>query len=483
MRSYLLQPIPASWMIAVLATGILPGAYIAGYLQLPVSVIEWYVVAGVLSTFLLVRQYRFLVVAAFISGFCLGMARGAAVQQIITSYQQYSGKIVLITGKVAGDASVGIKGDERYVLQVATLDSRPITGKIWVSFGKKQHLKRGDTVTIEGQLRDGFGTNLASVYRAEIIARDTAHNTDFARALRDWFAASVHQLLPADEAGLALGFLVGQKQSLSESVAAQFQIVGLMHAVVASGFHLTVLVMFVRRVLEHISKYLTLVAALAMIVGFTAVTGLSPSMSRAAIIASLALWAWYYGRTFHPGVLLLVVAGASTLWNPLYVQGDIGWYLSFAAFVGVIMLAPLLHAYFWGEKTPGMLRTLILGTIAAQIATLPLLLYIFGTYSPYSVVANLLIVPLVTLAMAATFIVGIIGLVFMPMAYIFAIPLKWLLGYMIEVVSWLSTLPYAQQELSLSFSGMIALYAVLVGLMWYLHYRSGHSFMKQWQII
>lgn len=483
MKAYLLQPISRSWLIAALAAGVLPGAYVSSVVLVTVAPIEWYAAAGVLGALLFMRQHRYLLFLALVAGFCLGMARGYTVEQQIAAYERYAGKQVLITGKIGSDPSIGIKGDERYVLQVATVNNQPMDGNIWVSFSESHQLRRGDVVVVSGQLRDGFGTNLASMYRTELVARDMIRNDDRARQVRDIFSAYIHQVMPPDEAGLALGFLVGQKQTFSESIADQFQVVGLTHAVVASGFHLTVLVMFVRRILEKVSKYLTLLAAGTMVAGFTAITGLSPSMTRAAIIATLALWAWYYGRNFHPGVLLTIVAGASTLWNPLYVQGDIGWYLSFAAFVGVIMLAPLLHAYFWGERTPGILRTLVMGTLAAQIATLPLLLYVFGAYSPYALVANLLVVPLVTIVMALTFITGILTIISVGLGGMLAIPLVWILGYMIDVVGWIATLPYAQQELTLSLLGVYVLYGVLIMLMWFMQKRSRHNFQKQWQII
>ncbi len=64
-------------------------------------------------------------------------------------------------------------------------------------------------------------------------------------------------------------------------------------------------------------------------------------------MAGLSSSAWYYGRTIHPLVLLPCVGGNCAIDNPQFGWGDLGWQLSFACQQGVIMLAPLLHSYFW----------------------------------------------------------------------------------------------------------------------------------------
>lgn len=101
-----------------------------------------------------------------------------------------------------------------------------------------------------------------------------------------------------------------------------------------------------RKLFLKLSKYLSALLSGIMILCFMAVTGLSPSMTRAGLVSSMSLLAWYYGRGFHPFVLLPVAAAITVLLQPSYVWGDLGWQLSFAAFIGVMVLGPLLQAYF-----------------------------------------------------------------------------------------------------------------------------------------
>ena len=187
-----------------------------------------------------------------------------------------------------------------------------------------------------------------------------------------------------------------------------------------------------------------------MIIGFIAVTGASPSMTRAGLIAGLSLLAWYYGRKFHPLVLLPLAAAITVLINPSFAWGDLGWQLSFAAFAGVMILAPLMQRYFFGNEKPGTVRQILGETVAAQIVTLPILIFAFGQFSNVSVIANLLILPFVPLAMLLTFIAGVGGLIVPAIADALGAPAQWLLQYMTSVAQYVSHLPWAQTKLEMS---------------------------------
>ena len=90
----------------------------------------------------------------------------------------------------------------------------------------------------------------------------------------------------------------------------------------------------------------------------------------------------------------------------------------------------LLHNYFFGGKEPGTFRQILIETLSAQIATLPLLMMSFGVVSNVALIANMLILPFVPLAMLLTFASGILSAVPMIGAAI-ALPTTWLLSYMI----------------------------------------------------
>jgi competence protein ComEC len=191
-------------------------------------------------------------------------------------------------------------------------------------------------------------------------------------------------------------------------------------------------------------------------------------MTRAGLVAGMSLAAWYYGRKFHPVVLLSLAAAITVLMRPAYLTGDLGWQLSFAAFAGVMLLGPLMQRYFFGEAPPSTIRQILGETVAAQIATLPILIFAFGHFSNVALIANLLILPLVPLAMLLTFVAGIAGMV-LP---VIGLPAQWLLSYMVAVAEYVAHLPWAQTTLQINGFVVAAYYIVLLGIGVYMWQRT-----------
>ena len=205
-----------------------------------------------------------------------------------------------------------------------------------------------------------------------------------------------------------------------------------------------------------------------MIVIFVAITGISPSMSRAGLVAGLSLAAWYYGRKFHPIVLLMIAIAATVIVNPSYAWGDLGWQLSFAAFAGVMILAPLASRYLFGDKKPGTIQQILIETISAQIVTAPILIAGFSQLSNVAIISNLLVLPLVPIAMLLTFIAGV-GSLFLPaVAGIIGMPATWLLHYMVSVTEYLASLPWATSNVQLLWWGLVICYAIIAGVCFYM---------------
>lgn len=210
-----------------------------------------------------------------------------------------------------------------------------------------------------------------------------------------------------------------------------------------------------------------------MITAFVAMTGLSPSMTRAGLVSGLSLLTWYYGRQFHPFVLLPFAAAITVAWQPSYAWGDLGWQLSFAAFAAVMIVGPLFQRYFFGEKEPGMLRQVLGETVAAHVVTIPIIVPAFGVVSNVAIPANILIVPLVPLAMLLTFIVGMTALIVPSVVSIVALPASWLLTYMTSTAQYLAALPWAQTEFAMTW-WMVVLYIVaLVAACAYMQRKTG----------
>ncbi len=470
---WLKKPLHVSWQIAVICTAILCGvAFSASVEQGFFGSLGW-LLSGV--AFIMTACYwqrRFLVAFAIIGGLLIGLWRGSLEQHELTAYQSLIGKTLTVSATLADDAGEDKQGNTVVRLKDVTFGTHKLPGQLWVTIAKKVPVERSDIVTIKGKMVAGFGTFSGAMYRATIEKITRPMPGDVALHVRDWFSGLVRQAIPEPESALGVGFLVGQRRNLPSDFDAALKLAGLTHIVVASGYNLTILVRLARRLFEKISKYLATVSSVGLIVGFILVTGMSPSMSRAGLVAGLSLAAWYYGRKFHPLVLLALALAVTALINPSYAWGDIGWQLSFAAFAGVMVLAPLLQAFYFGDKKPGVVRQILIETIAATLMTAPILIGTFGYISNVAIPANLMILPLVPLAMLLTFIAGIGVLVFGAAAIAFGFPAYLLLMYMVKTTEFFAGLPWAKTDITVGPLAVVGMYAVLIGFMVFMAMRT-----------
>lgn len=479
-----MRKVHISWQIAGASIGFLVGIGLSlcEFVSFA-SALAWGIFSfGLLILSLTKRTLRFALLT-MCAGLAVGLWRGAGEQAALSRYQPYYNRQVTVQGRVNEDPTTGGQGDTRVQLVHVVLNGQPMHGKIWASTATKLAVERSDTLTLHGKLGGGFGNIPASMSDAQLVALAPTNQGDTALHVRDWFASGIRRAIPEPQSSLGSGFLVGQHASLPGTLNDELKVVGLTHAVVASGSNLTLLVGLTRRLFMRVSKYTATLAGGLMTAGFIMITGLSPSMTRAGLVTGLSLAAWYYGRRIHPLVLIPLAAAITAAATPEYIWGDIGWYLSFGSFVGVLIIAPLLQHYFWGEHyKPNVIMEILIGTTAAQIATMPVTLYSFGTYSTYALLANILVLPLVPLAMLLTFVAGIAGLVWAGAAHIVGLPATLVMKYMTFVIDWVARLPGAQGQISYTHVALSLSYLALAAAALYMWRKTAHIFREDTNI-
>lgn len=473
MYPWALQKMHISWLIASWCIGAVIG--VIWVMALPYGLFSgagWLLLGLVVLLPIVKSQRRWMIALAVISGLLIGLWRGGVGQTGLEYYESLFGHSVTLSGRVLEDPDIDKQG--RTVLRLGDIEMNEsgLPGNIWVVTARNDVMRRSDRVEVGGVIGEGFGSFAGAIYQADVKAVERPVPGDVAVGVRDWFAERVKKHIPETEAALGLGYLLGLRRALPSGLVEALQIAGLTHVIVASGYNLTILVRLSRRLFVRVSKYLALLSSSAMILSFMAVTGMSPSMSRAGLVAGLSLVAWYYGRKIHPLVLLPLAAATTLMINPQYGWNDLGWQLSFAAFAGVIMFAPLVQRYFFGEKEPGVLRQIVGETFSAQIFTLPLLIVAFGVVSNVALLANVLILPFVPLAMLLVFLTGILSSI--PwVGVLLAAPTTWLLQYMVKVAEWLASQPWAQMEVSMSWWAVAVAYGLLALVIWWMQRATG----------
>lgn len=280
---------------------------------------------------------------------------------------------------------------------------------------------------------------------------------------RNWFAERISEVVPEPEVKLGLSYLLGIKDDLPKDLKENLKMVGLTHIVVASGAHLSILVEVARKIFGRVSRFAGLLFSILFILFFMAMVGWTPSILRAGVMAILTLVSWYVGRKIAPIRLIVMVAAFTLMLNPLFLT-NLGWLLSFASYAGIMLVGPNLTRFFYGERKPKFVASLILTTVAATVMTLPLTLYYFGQVSIISVVANLLILPTLPYAMGIVFLGGVFSSVPFVGAAVGFLAGK-LLDFHILVVEWLASMDQFLVTVETRNPWVFLIYVPVFGLM------------------
>ncbi len=220
-------------------------------------------------------------------------------------------------------------------------------------------------------------------------------------ALRDGMEAHIAELYPEPQGSLLAGLLVGSQTGMPADVADAFRRAGLTHLVAISGANITMLLACAAPFLRRFKAGWRLIPSLLLVTAFAILTGGSASVTRAAIMGAMALVAGETGRRRDIHLAMLWTAGIMAAWNPSTLWDDAGFHLSFLALLGLVELSPVVAPLLtWVPETLG-LRESLCSTLAAQLATGPWGMHLFGSVSLVAPVANLLAPPAVPYARRA----------------------------------------------------------------------------------
>lgn len=365
-----------------------------------------------------------LVIVAFL---LVGGWRAGQVTKYDTGLMSQMGRKVTLAGMVTDDPSLNDNNQLSLSVAVNRLNDQPYHATVSV-FTYRLPVKRGYRVVVSGTLKPALGASIAELSFPAL--QITSDKLSLLERTRLRFFAAERAAIPEPMASFALGLLVGARTLIPKTLQGQLAAVGLSHLVAVSGYNLTILVNAVRRFLKRSGKFFVLAVSLWLIIGFVAVAGASASIVRAAVVSILVLAAGYYGRSIRPAVLIALAAAATAGFNPHSLWSDLGWQLSFAAFIGILMVAPPLSHRLGGERHGSI--ALVFEALAAYVMTLPLILHSFGTLAIVAPLVNVLVMPLVPIAMLASFMAGL-GALLLPVlggwiAWPAAIILRFIVG-------------------------------------------------------
>jgi competence protein ComEC len=241
----------------------------------------------------------------------------------------------------------------------------------------------------------------------------------------------------------------------------QFIQAGLAHTLAASGSQVSLILGLVLVLTRRFSVKAQLLFGTGALIIFVGLTGLQPSVLRAAIMGFGALVALVTQRKVKPLGSLLVAATLLLLFNPLWIW-DLGFQLSFLATLGLLVTVPPLSKRL--DWLPPAIAFLIAVPLAASLWTLPLQLYVFGMIAPYSTAANIICAPLIAVISIGG-VISALAAVIWPLA---GSALAWLLYYptelLIGLVQFFNKLPGSSVAVGTISLGQLLLLYGLIGV-------------------
>jgi competence protein ComEC len=243
----------------------------------------------------------------------------------------------------------------------------------------------------------------------------------------------------SDRYSALLDSMVFGRRELPDDISRNFSRTGTSHIVAASGFNISIISFSAYFLMLWITgnKKSAIISAIIIIIIYSAIAGFSPSVSRAMIMALMAMGAQLLGRRHATSNGLATAILILLAINPLWIA-DAGFQLSFVSTFCLFVVAPAMFALEANKPFPYKILSMLVISICIQILSLPIITSNFHTFSTVSPFANLIVIPITTIltplgALAAVFgsIIPAIGSALCFLAY----PLLVLLDKSIELLA------------------------------------------------
>jgi competence protein ComEC len=398
-------------------------------------------------------------VALTVAACLLGMARAEVPAGDPTAAGRapaLAGLQVLVEGHVADDPRLLAGAEELLVAPdwLATSSGvLPPAGSIIAFVKGAPDVAIDDRVQVSGRLdlprdqptfdRRAYAAQKGAYLEMRSASLNVLSSAGGARALPGWlrdrYRQAITVLVPPPHAQVLVGVVLGIRTGVPPKLQQDLIATGLVHLLVLSGLKVAVFARLVTGLLSPALGRGATLPAVALIALYALAGGATPAATRAAAMGGLALVASHLGRPTHLWTSLAAAAAAMLAWRP-ELAWDVGFQLSFAGTVAIVLLTPGIERRLgW---VPGWLREPFAVTCAAQVGTVPLMATDFHVLSPVAPIANAAVLPLLPALVGA-------GLVVAPLAVVpeigrlAALPLVGLLAYLEQAASLLARVPGA----------------------------------------
>lgn len=306
--------------------------------------------------------------------------------------------------------------------------------------------------------------------------------------LKQGLRQSIQNNFLPPQSSILQGTILGDNGAMSQDLKNKLSVTGLRHFIAISGLHIVILISIVMSFLLAIGMwrnkafYITIIFICTYII----LTGASAAALRAGIMGGTYLLAQKFGRQAFSFRIVALAAALILLANPLLLFYDVGFQLSFLAVLGLIYFEPLVRNFIKflikkflnikiAEKHESALM-LVSVTFAAQIFTLPIVVFNFGNISWVFPIANILILPIFYYLMLFGFLSSLVGIFWSALGWLLSVPCYFLLLYFMWVVNFFSQPQMTKTITNVSWVWLLFSYIIIGFFTWFLNKKYSRIF-------
>lgn len=368
------------------------------------------------------------------------------------------------TGRIVSIPNSPEKDKVRFFMQVDNVAGKNVAGKTFVTISTNpeviEPLNIGEKISINGNLRRPFSASNPSQFDYSVYLRNFNAFTvlysngeglkfledkpsvkwKFLQRLNDTrnkILKTHSKFLKSPNLEILGGIVFGDDAvAPPDYIKTSFINSGLLHILAASGMNVAFIFSFWFVILRflRVPYKPRVLSGMLLIVLYTLMTGLGPSVVRAALMLLFVLTGKLLDRDTHSVSLLSLVAVLMLIYNPAYLN-NVSFQLSFLVTFGLITTATIFSQKL--DKVPDWLKAPILIPLVAQIWIAPIQMFYFNTFSLYSIFANISTVCLLSVISFCGFVSSVISVI-TPLADITCRIFDFGLNYLLNILVWIS---------------------------------------------
>jgi competence protein ComEC len=421
----------------------------------------------------------------------------------------YNGQTVLVTGTIIDKPQASVKNQKLTVqaeeinIKKREINGLTVNGKVSVYTGLYPVFGYGDRLEMLCKLKQPEPYNdfaydkylarydiysICSFPKIKLLSKDNG-NLFYSEiySLNQGLVDIINYSMPAKEAGLASGIILGERSGITDDLNIAFSNLGLSHIVAISGMNITILAgAFMALFLAvSVNRKKAFYLTSTLLIVFIILVGAPASAVRAGIMGILVLRATSLGRAAKLQNILIIAAFLMLIFNPKILRDDVGFQLSFLAVAAICYALPViekLNEWIEDKDWPKYLSltvkavvSILIMTTSIQLLTMPILAYDFSKISIMAPVANLFILWTQPPIMILTIIVLILSFLFPFWSPFFFLPTYALVYYIIKIVEYLNKFPYTYIEADIKYKGFLWLWIIVYYFVIILIYSKIHK--------